>query len=125
MPPPCAGRSCPSPRRRRISAAPATGTSIMPLYAVSSMGVPNSGAFGTGAVVAADIDDERVVELALVLDLLDHAANFMVGVGGVGGEDLRLAGEELLLVGDSESHFGSFAPPCCPSGHGVSCVFAG
>ena len=59
------------------------------------------GALGAGPVVAADVDDQRVVELALVLDLLDHPADFMVGVGDVGAEDLRLAGEELLLrLGD-------------------------
>ena len=54
-------------------------------------------AFGAGAVVADDVDDERVVELALVLHFLDHAANLMVGVGGIGGEDLRLARIEFLL----------------------------
>ena len=54
-------------------------------------------AFGAGAVVAADIDDQRIVELALVLNFLDHAADFMVSVGGIGGEDLGLARVELLL----------------------------
>ena len=55
------------------------------------------GAFGAGAVVAADVDDQRVVELAHVLDRLDDAADLMVGIGGVGGEDLRLARIEFLL----------------------------
>ena len=54
-------------------------------------------AFGAGAVVAADVDDERVVEFALVLNLLDHAADLMIGVGGVSGEDLGLARVEFLL----------------------------
>ena len=49
------------------------------------------GALGAGAVVAANVDDKGVVEFAFVLNLLNHAANFMVGVGGVGGEDFGLA----------------------------------
>ena len=56
-------------------------------------------AFGAGAVVADDVDDQRVVELAHVLDLLDDAADLVVGIGRVAGEHLGLAGEELLLVG--------------------------
>ena len=55
-------------------------------------------ALGAGAVVAVDVDDQRVVELAQVLEGLDHAADLVVAVGGVGGEDLDLADEELLLV---------------------------
>ena len=74
-------------------------------------------AFGAGAVVAADIDDQRIVELAHVLDRLDHAADLMVGVGHVGGEDLDLADEHLLLVGRELSH--SFSRSL---GHGV--IFA-
>ena len=30
-------------------------------------------------------------------DLLDHPADFMIGVGGIGGEHLGLAGVKLLL----------------------------
>ena len=56
-------------------------------------------AFGARAVVAADVDDQRVVELAHVLDRLDHAADLVVGVGEIGGIDVGLADEELLLVG--------------------------
>ena len=55
-------------------------------------------AFSTRAVVAVDVDDEGVVELANVLDRLDHTADFMVGIGGIGGEHLDLADEQLLLV---------------------------
>ena len=43
-------------------------------------------AFGAGAVVAADVDDQRVVEFAHVLDRLDDAADLMVRVGGIAGE---------------------------------------
>ena len=55
-------------------------------------------ALGARAVVAVDVDDQRVVELAQVLEGLDHAADLVVAVGGVGGEDFDLADEELLLV---------------------------
>ena len=55
-------------------------------------------ALGAGAVVAVDVDDQRVVELAQVLEGLDHAADLVVVVGGIGGEDLDLADEELLLL---------------------------
>ena len=55
-------------------------------------------AFGTRAVVAVDVDDQRVVELAHVLDRLDDAADRIVGIGDIGGEDLGLADEELLLL---------------------------
>ena len=55
--------------------------------------------FGAGAVVALDVDDQRVVELAQVLHRLDHPADLMVGVGDVGREDIHLAEKQLLLVG--------------------------
>ena len=56
-------------------------------------------ALGAGAVVAVDVDDERVVELAHVLDGLDDAADFVVVVGLIGGEDFDLLDKELLLLG--------------------------
>ena len=56
-------------------------------------------AFGTGAVVAVLVDDERVVELAEILEVLDHAADLVVVVGDIGGEDLHLADVELLRLG--------------------------
>ena len=49
------------------------------------------GALGARAVVAGDVDDERVVEFAHVLHGLDDAADLVVGVGREGGEDVRLA----------------------------------
>ena len=54
-------------------------------------------AFGARAVVAADIDDQRVIELALILNFLNDAANFMVRIGGVCRKDLGLPRIELLL----------------------------
>src|SRR5262249_4745626 len=55
-------------------------------------------AFGARAVVTGDIDDERVVEFAHILDVLDYATDLVVGIGPVGGEHIRLADEHLLLV---------------------------
>ena len=46
---------------------------------------------------------EDDIELALVLDLLDHAANFMIGIGGIGGEDLGLARVHFLFRNPGES----------------------
>ena len=60
---------------------------------------PDHAALGAGAVVAGDVEDERVVELAHVLDRLDDPARFVVGHLEEGGEDLGLAREELLLLG--------------------------
>lgn len=54
---------------------------------------------GAGAVVTVDVDDQCVVELAEVLVLLDDAADLVVAVRRVRGEDLDLADEQLLLVG--------------------------
>ena len=56
-------------------------------------------AFGAHAVVAADPDDQRVVEQAELLDRLDDAADLVVDIGHVGGPDVDLAEVELLLVG--------------------------
>src|SRR5262249_4149410 len=55
-------------------------------------------ALGAGAVVADDVEDERVVELAEILDGPDQPTDLGVGVLAVAGEHFHLAGEELLLV---------------------------
>src|SRR5215813_4157398 len=57
-----------------------------------------NGAFGASAIVAADVDDQRVIKLAHVLDSLDHTANFMIGVSRVGRKDVRLTYEESLFI---------------------------
>ena len=54
-------------------------------------------AFGARAVVAADVDDQGVVEFAEVFDRLDDPADLVVGVGKVGAVDVRLPDEQLLL----------------------------
>src|SRR5260221_10460502 len=46
----------------------------------------------------ADIQDQRVLELAHILDRLDDPANLVVGVSEVGAEDVGLLDEELLLL---------------------------
>jgi hypothetical protein len=53
---------------------------------------------GAVAVVAFDVDDQRVVELADVLYRLDHATDFVVGIGRIGGKHLDLADEHPFLV---------------------------
>ena len=54
-------------------------------------------ALGRRAVVAGDVDDERVVELARLLDGLDDAADLVVGVLDRAAEDFHPAGADLLV----------------------------
>jgi hypothetical protein len=54
--------------------------------------------FRARAVVPLNVDDQRVVQLAHVLDRLDHPADLMIRVGHVGREYVHLAEEHLLLV---------------------------
>ena len=54
------------------------------------------GALHAGAVVAPDPDDERVVELAQLLDGVDDPTDVVVGVLGEARVDLHLAGVEGL-----------------------------
>ena len=77
-------------------------------------------AFGTRAIVAADIDDQGVIQLTHVFDGLDDSADLVVGIGEVSAIHVGLFDEEfLLLARSSESHSGS------PFGHGVSWAFSG
>ncbi len=55
-------------------------------------------AFGARPIVAGDVEDQRVVDLAQIFDRLDHPAGLGIGHVQVGREDLGLAGEELLLL---------------------------
>ena len=55
-------------------------------------------AFRTRAVVAADINDQSVVELAQVFDGLDDSADFVVGVREVRPVNVRLPDKEFLLL---------------------------
>ena len=45
---------------------------------------PVEHAFGTRAVIAADVDDQGVVEFTEVFDGLDDPSDLMVGVGEIG-----------------------------------------
>ena len=56
-------------------------------------------ALGAGAVVAVDVDDQRVVELADIIEGLDHAPDLVVIVGRIGSEHIDLFDEQFLLVG--------------------------
>ena len=55
-------------------------------------------ALHAGAVVAPDVEDERVAQVAQVFDGIQQPAHVPVGVLAVSGEDLHLAGVELLLA---------------------------
>src|SRR5215813_14260678 len=56
------------------------------------------GAFRARAIVATDVNDERIIQFTHVLDGLDHTADLMVGVCRVCGKDICLADEKLLLI---------------------------
>ena len=72
--------------------------------------------FGTRAVVAADVDDEGVVQLAQIFDGLDDTPDLMVGVGKIGAVDVRLLDEELLLVKAQGVPFRQVFRPRCQLG---------
>ena len=55
-------------------------------------------AFGARAVVAADVDDQGVVEFAQVIDGLDDPADFVVGVSEVSPVNIGLLDEEFFLL---------------------------
>ena len=67
--------------------------------------------FGARAVVTADVDDQRVVELAHVFDGLDDAADLVVGVGEVGRIHVHLLDEELLFHHAERVPLGQFLRP--------------
>jgi hypothetical protein len=56
------------------------------------------GALHGGAVVAPDVDDQGVVELAQGVDGIEQPADVPVGVLREPGEDLHLACVQLLLA---------------------------
>ena len=66
-------------------------------------------AFGAGAVVAEDVDDDRVVAEAQLIEFVDQLADLSVDVLDEAGEDLHQAPlERALGLGDA-----------VPRGHGV------
>ena len=60
---------------------------------------PLHAALGARPVVALDVDHERVVELAHLLDRVQDAPDLVVAVRERGGVDLHHVGEDPLLVG--------------------------
>ena len=77
-------------------------------------------ALGGWAVVAGDVDDEGVVQVAGLLDRLDDAADLVVGVLDRGAEDFHPAGADLLVqVGEvvpRRQHLGPVARAWCRPG---------
>ena len=59
---------------------------------------PLDHALGAGAVVADDVNDQRVVELAQLRDRIQDPAHIVVGLGKVAGVHLHHVGKELLLL---------------------------
>src|SRR5215813_1694316 len=68
------------------------------------------GAFGAVTIVAADVDDQRVVKLAHVLDGLDYTANLMVGVSRVCRKHVCLTYEKSLFIGRERFPFLELGP---------------
>src|SRR6266702_391971 len=56
-------------------------------------------ALGAGAVIAVDVNDERIIELAHVFDRLNNTTDFIVVIRLIGSEDLDLLDKELLFLG--------------------------
>ena len=71
-----------------------SGTALKKLFSLTE---PFGSAFTRGAVVG-DADDERVVELAGLLEVVDQAPDLVIGVGAVARVDLGHARKEPLLV---------------------------
>ena len=66
---------------------------------------------GAGAIVAHDVHDERVVELARGAEALDQAADLVIGEGHVGGVVLHQARVHLPGVGTLRVPGGNLAGP--------------
>src|SRR2546429_7137143 len=96
MPPTYVGRSCPSPAFV-MQHLHSLREGQIPFVGMHLVKCTFHGAFGAGAVVAADVDDERVTQLAHVLYRLDDAANLIVSVSSIAGKVFRLSGVELFL----------------------------
>ena len=86
-----------SPRHHTTSSGPRPA-SVDAVEQRDLVGRTDGAALGAGAVVAVDVNDQRVVELAYVLDGLDDAADLVVVVGLISGKDIGLPDEQLLLL---------------------------
>ena len=107
---------CPGPAHRHMRCGQGRTPDVIELQLVRDWNVDtldrghidrgtDDGSFGAGAVVTADKDDQRVVELALGFDFLNDPADFMVGVGRIGCKNVGLTDEKLLLVGTQRVPF--------------------
>ena len=94
----CGRRRAPRCRRSvSISSSCWSASSTTPLRNVISLNEPVIGALHAGAVVAPDVEDQRVVEVAHLLDRVEQSPDVPVGVLREPGEHLHLPGVELLL----------------------------
>src|SRR5215213_2930988 len=86
-------RSPASPAASRCSSIPNACLSYANLNPSNPLGR------GTSAVIADDVDDQRVIQLAHVLHLLDDPTDLVIRIGGVSSEHFGLTGKQLFLVG--------------------------
>ena len=49
-------------------------------------------------IVPGNVDDQGVVKIAVGFDRVDHPADLGIGIGEIGGIDIGLTDEHLLLV---------------------------
>jgi hypothetical protein len=56
-------------------------------------------ALGTGAVIALDVNDQRIVEFAHVRERIDDATHLEVAIAQCGRVDLHHVGCDFLVVG--------------------------
>ena len=123
---------CPRPRHRHVRVGRRRTPGVVELELLGDrevqdavvggvlVGRAGQRALGAGAVVAIDVDDQRVVEFAHVLDLLNDAADLVVGIG-------RVARDTLRPVGRRASSGRATASPtsASSSGQGVSLRICG
>ena len=81
-----------------MSASCCSPLSTIPFCIVSSLNVPGGAALHARAVVAGDVDHQRVVELAHLLDRVQDPADVPVGVLQEAREDLHLASQQRPLL---------------------------
>ena len=54
--------------------------------------------FSTGPVIADNVKDKSIIQLTLFFDGFDQSPDLCIGILGVPGKHLHLAGKQLLLI---------------------------